>query len=126
MAQWASSRPLAIGANNDTVSAVRDLRTNALGITFWRPGSFEGIQSSAQAVVYLTFGGNTMQLHAADPNNGNTGSFQITVPGAWNATGATSTRTSRSTTLTIPRNGGQTTSVVLTKAGTTKKRSVRR
>jgi chondroitin AC lyase len=126
MARWASSRPLAIGANNDTVSAVRDLRTNALGITFWRAGSFEGIQSSTQAIVYLTTTGNTMQLHAADPNHGNTGSFQLTIPGTWNATGATSTRTSRSTTLTIPRNGGQTTSVLLTKTGTSKKRSVRR
>ena len=125
MAQWVSSRPIAIAANNDTVSAVRDVRTGALGLTFWRAGSFEGIQSSAQAVVYITTIGRTMHLHAADPNGTSTGTFQITIPGTWNASGATATRTTRSTTLTLPRNSGQTTSVVLTRAGTTKRRSVR-
>jgi chondroitin AC lyase len=126
MAQWVSTRPLAIGANNDTISAVRDLRTGALGITFWRAGSFEGIQSNAQAVVYLTTSGNTMQLSAADPNGTTTGSFTLTIPGSWTATGAVATRTTRATTITIPRNAGQTTTVLLTKAGTNRRRSVRR
>jgi chondroitin AC lyase len=125
MAQWASSRPIAISANNDSVSAARDLRSGALGITFWRAASFEGIQSSAAAVVYITTTERSMQIHAADPNGGSTGSFQLTIPGAWNATGAPFTRTTRATTLTIPRDGGQTTTVTLTKAGTSKRRAVR-
>ena len=55
-------------ANNDAVSAVRDTRTGALGITFWRAGAIEGIQSNAPAVVYVTMtDANTMRVDAADP-----------------------------------------------------------
>lgn len=121
MAQWAASRPIAILANNDAVSAVRDTRTGALGITFWRAGSFEGYQASAPAVVFVTSDG---RLHAADPNGHATGTLQVTVPGSWNVTGAAFTRTTRSTTIQIPRNGGQTTSVTMQWAPR-KRRSVR-
>lgn len=122
MAQWAASRPIAILANNDTVSVVRDTRTGALGITFWRAGSFDGYQASTPAVVYITADG---ELHAADPNGHATGSLSITVPGVWNVTGASFTRTVRSTTIQIPRNGGQTTSVTMTRLPS-KRRSVGR
>jgi chondroitin AC lyase len=122
MAQWAASRPIAILANNDVVSAVRDTRTGALGITFWRAGSFDGYQASAPAVVFITADG---QLHAADPNGNATGFLQVTVPGSWNVTGAGFTRTARSTTIQIPRNGGQTTTVTMKRAGS-KRRSVGR
>jgi chondroitin AC lyase len=121
MAQWAASRPIAILANNDVVSAVRDTRTGALGITFWRAGAFEGYQASGPAVVYVTADG---QLHAADPNGNATGTLSITVPGAWNVTGATFTRALRSTTIQLLRNGGQTTSVTMTRLPS-KRRSVR-
>ena len=121
MAQWAASRPIAILANNDTVSAVRDTRTGAVGITFWRAGSFDGYQASGPAVLYITADG---QLHAADPNGNANGLLQITVPGAWNVTGATFTLTVRSTTIQVPRNGGQTTSVTM-KRLPSKRRSVR-
>ncbi|HEX2121820.1 MAG TPA: polysaccharide lyase family 8 super-sandwich domain-containing protein [Thermoanaerobaculia bacterium] len=97
MREWAAAPPLRIVANNDTVSAVRDLRTGALAITFWRAGSVEGIQCDAPAVVYLV--GNT--LHAADPTAAPTGTLRITVPGY--------------TPATIARNGGRTTTVTLTR-----------
>jgi hypothetical protein len=120
MAAWAASRPLAIVANNDTVSAVRDTRTSALGITFWRPGSILGIQSNAPAVVYI----DGTHLYAADPNANATGSFQLTIPGNWTTKDVPFTRTFRSTTLTIPRNAGQTTHVTLTRV-VSKRRSVK-
>ena len=124
MASWAASRPLAILANNDIVSAARDLRTDATGITFWRPGSIDGIQSSAPAVVYMTSDALTTRIHAADPNAAATGTFQITIPDAFTTTDVPVTRTSRSTTITIQKSGGQTTSVTLTRMPT-KRRAVR-
>jgi hypothetical protein len=116
MAAWAASRPLSIVANNETVSAVRDNRTGALGITFWRAGSIEGFQSNAPAVVYTSMTDtNTMRVDVADPNANATGSLQVTIPGAWKTTSVVSSRTTRSTTLTIPRKSGETTTVVLTR-----------
>jgi chondroitin AC lyase len=117
MANWAASRPISIVANNEVVSAVRDLRTRALGITFWRAGAIEGFQSSAAAVVYVTNSDmNAMRIDAADPNANNTGTFQLTIPGQWRTTDVAANRTPNGTTLTIPRNGGQTTTVMLTRA----------
>ncbi len=116
MAAWAASRPLSILANNETVSAVRDNRTDALGITFWRAGSVDGYQSSAAAVVHASMtDSNTMRVDVADPNANAAGSFQLTSPGAWRTTSVGSSRTSRSTTLTIPRKSGETTTVWLTR-----------
>jgi chondroitin AC lyase len=122
MAAWAAARPLSILVNNDLVSAVRDNRNGNLGITFWRAASIDGIQSSAPSVVYMTSDRATTHVWAADPNAATTGSFTLTIPGSWTVTGATSTRTARATTLTIPKNGGQTTHVTLTK--TVKRRAV--
>jgi chondroitin AC lyase len=116
MAAWAAARPLSILANNDTVSAVRDTRSGATGVTFWRAGSVDGIQSNAPAVVYITGDTRTRRVSAADPNANATGSFQITIPGAWLTTDVPSTHTTRSTTLTFPRNGGETRTVSLTAA----------
>ena len=115
MAAWAASRPISILVNNDIASAARDNRNGNLGITFWRAGSVDGIQSSAPAVVYMTSTRDTMRVSAADPNAGATGSFTLTIPGAWTVTGASSTRSLRATTITIPRNSGQTTQVSLAK-----------
>ena len=115
MAAWAASRPVSILVNNDIASAARDNRNGNVGITFWRAGSVDGIQSSAPAVIYMTSTRDTMRVSAADPNAGATGSFTLTIPGAWTVTGASSTRSLRATTITIPRNSGQTTKVTLTK-----------
>lgn len=110
---WIAERPLSILANNDIASAVRDNRTSALGITFWRAGSVDGIESNAPAVVYITGDARTMHVHAADPNAALTGAFAITIPGTWSTADVPSTRSFRSTTLIIPRNGGKTTHVTL-------------
>lgn len=115
MAAWAASRPLAILANNDTVSAVRDVRNGNTGIAFWRAASIEGMQSSAAAVVYISGDASTMHIAAADPNGNAGGNFTLTIPGSWKTSDVASTRTIRSTTLTIPRAGGATTQITLTR-----------
>ncbi|HEX8410738.1 MAG TPA: polysaccharide lyase family 8 super-sandwich domain-containing protein [Thermoanaerobaculia bacterium] len=115
MSTWAATRPISILTNNDIASAARDNRTGAIGITFWRAGTVDGIQSSAPATVYLTTTATGLKLHAADPTSTATGSFTITLPGAWQTKDVPATRTTRATTLTLPRNGGQTTHVTLTR-----------
>lgn len=119
MASWAASRPLSIVANNETVSAVRDNRSGNLGITFWRAGSVEGISASAPAIVYIA----GTKIFVADPNASANGSVTLTIPGLWSAN-VPAFRSRRSTTLTIPRNGGQTTAITLTPISP-KRRSVR-
>src|SRR6185436_7033539 len=106
-------------ANNERVSAVRDTRTGALGITFWTGASIEGIQSDAAAVVYL----NGNHLWIADPNAGVSGTLRITIPGRYTAN-VPSTLGAFSTTLFLPRASGQTTHVTLTRMPQ-KRRSVR-
>jgi chondroitin AC lyase len=113
MRAWAASPPLSILANDTTASAVRDRRTNATAIAFWAPGSVDGIQSNAQAVVYMTDDGKTVHLWAADPNAAATGTFRITLPGRF--TGPAATADARSTSVDIARAGGRTTHVVLTR-----------
>ena len=125
MSEWAASRRVSILANNDVVSAVRDVRNGNLGITFWRAASLDGIQTSSAAVVYMTGDSATMNVSVADPNASATGTFTLTIPGNWQTADFPSTRTPRSIVLTIPRNGGQTTHVTLTK-GPTKHRALRR
>lgn len=115
MAAWAASRPLAILANNDAVSAVRDVRNGNTGIAFWRAASIEGMQSSAAAVVYISGDASTMHIAAADPNGNAGGNFTLTIPGSWKTSDVASMRTIRSTTLTIPRAGGATTQITLTR-----------
>jgi chondroitin AC lyase len=96
MQQWAATRPISILANNERVSAARDNRTGAVGIAFWvANASVDGIQSSAQAVIYI----NGRDLWAADPNAGATGSFTLTIP--------------LYGTYSIPRASGQTTHIVM-------------
>jgi len=95
MQQWAATRPLSILANNERVAAVRDNRTGAVGITFWTPGSVDGIQCDSQAVVYI----NGAHVWAADPNAGASGSFTLTIPHYGR--------------FVIPRASGQTTHIVL-------------
>jgi chondroitin AC lyase len=114
MAAWAASRPISIVANNDVVSAARDNRTGAFGITFWRAGAVEGIQSSAAAVVFVTSSNATsMRIDAADPNGNANGTFQLTIPGQWRTSDVVAARTARTTILTIPRKSGETTTARL-------------
>lgn len=117
MRTWAAARPLLILANNERVSAVRDTRTGALGIAFWVPGaSVEGFQSSAPATIYITEPATRTMKAIADPTGAATGSFQVSVPGSWDVTGASIyARSPRATTITIPRRAGETTEVVLTR-----------
>ncbi|MBV9493097.1 MAG: hypothetical protein JOZ54_02540 [Acidobacteria bacterium] len=113
MRLWAASPPLRILANDATASAVRDIRTNATAITFWSPGTVDGIQSNSAAVVYITDDGKTVDVWAADPNAGAVGTFRITLPGR--LTSATAITGERSTTVEIARAGGRTGHVTLTR-----------
>ena len=127
MRAWAASRPLAILANNDRVSAVRDLRTSALGIVFWQPHTnLDGFQSTAPATLFVSqVDLHTMKLAVADPTCTATGSMQITVPGSWDVSGApVVSRTFRATVIQVQRKSGETTQVTLTR-GTAKRRSAR-
>jgi hypothetical protein len=125
MATWAASRPLSVLMNNENLSAVRDNRTGNLGIAFWRNAAVEGISSSAASVIYITHNDDTMHVWAADPNANASGTFTLIIPGNWETTDVPANRTSRSIVLTIPRNGGQTAHVTLTK-GPVKRRTMRR
>jgi hypothetical protein len=114
MRAWAADRPIAILANNDVVSAARDLRSGATGITFWRAGAIDGIQSNAPAVVFMSSSNlRTMRVDVANPNAGVAGTIELTIPGRWLTRDVPSVRQSRSTTLLVPRNGGRTTTVTL-------------
>jgi chondroitin AC lyase len=113
---WAASPPVSVIANSYDVAAVRDLRTNALGIVFYTTyGSVDGYSVDAPAIVYAVPNGSALTLHVADPLANSSGVLHVTVPGMWSAAGAKVTAvTTRSTTLEIPRNSGQTTHVSLT------------
>lgn len=112
---FTARQPIRILANTANVSAARDLRTNATGIVFWTAGSsFDGISSDSQAIVYLVDKGPVYELSVSDPNNG-TGSMRITLPGRLSAAGVNVAAGLRSSVVTIPKNGGKTTAVTLTK-----------
>lgn len=113
MQQWALANPLTIVANDASASAVRDRRSNALGIVFWRAGAVvDGIQSDLAAVAWMTDDGRTVRLSTSDPTNGN-GTFHITLPGRFTSTDAKTTLTTHGTTIDLPRNGGKSTTVTL-------------
>ena len=127
MRRWAAARPILIFANNDRVSAARDIRTGNLGMVFWTAGAtFDGYQASGPATVYVTEPAvRTLKLAIADPTGASTGTLQLTVPGSWDVSGASVvSKTVRSTTLSVPRKSGTTTEVVLTRAPG-KRRAVR-
>lgn len=116
MRRWVASQPLTILANNEQISAARDLRTGALGVIFWTASSIEGISTDAPAVLYQTRSGNRVELSLADPAQGS-GTYQLTLPGKLTLVSAdpavTATTGRTSTTLTVPRNSGRTVRVTL-------------
>lgn len=123
-AAWSAFNPISILQNDGEVSAVRDTRTNALGIVFWKPfGVMEGIASDSAAIVYKTGDAARMQLWISDPTNGN-GTAHITVPGLYTTADVPYTTIGRSTTIDVPRSAGVTVHVTLT-ALAARKRSAR-
>jgi chondroitin AC lyase len=99
MSNWVAP---SIVANNATASAVRNGAT--LGIVFWTAGSVAGYQSTLPCIVYVVSNGQTIDIYASDPANGN-GTYQLTVPSLVSGV--------RATTLTLPRNGGKTVHVTI-------------
>jgi len=112
---WSANPPVSIVANSYDVAAVRDLRTNALGIVFFTTyGNVNGYTVDAPAIVYAVPTASGLALHVADPTANSSGVLHVTVPGAWSTTDAkVVSATTRATTLEIPRNSGQTTDVNL-------------
>ena len=121
MRQWVTSNPISIVANTPAAAAVR--RDAALGIVFWSAGSVEGYEVSAPAVVYAVETPDGLTVSVADPTSG-TGTMRITVPGRY--VGHNATAGTRSTTLDVPRDGGRTTTVMLTPAPPARRRAARR
>jgi chondroitin AC lyase len=99
MSSWVAP---SIVANNATASAVRNGST--LGIVFWSAGSVAGYQSTLPCIVYSVSNGQTVDIYASDPTNGN-GTYQLTVPSR--VAGV------RATTVTLQRNGGKTVHVTI-------------
>lgn len=127
MREWAASRPIAILANDERVSAARDIRTGATGIAFWSAGaSFDGFEASAPATLFYSSPTPfVLKIAVADPTCAATGSFELTVPGSWSVSGATVlARSIHGTRISIPRKSGETTQLTLTR-GTNRRRSVR-
>jgi hypothetical protein len=115
MRAWSANPPVSILANNYDVAAVRDVRTNALGIVFFTVyGNVNGYTTDAPAIVYAVPNGSALALHVADPMANAGGVLHVTVPGMWSTADAkVVSATSLSTTLEILRNGGQTTHITL-------------
>ncbi|HEY2830083.1 MAG TPA: polysaccharide lyase family 8 super-sandwich domain-containing protein [Thermoanaerobaculia bacterium] len=113
---WSANPPVSVLANSSDVAAVRDLRTDALGIVFFDTyGSVNGYSADAPAIVYAVPNGSALLLHVADPMANSTGVLHVTVPGLWSTSDAKIvTATARATTIEIPRNSGQTAHVTLT------------
>lgn len=123
MASWVASNPISILANTFTVSAARDHRDQTLGIVFWTAGVFDGIQSSAAAIVHITPKIDGMIISVSDPTNGS-GTMSLVVPGRY--TGTNAVTGARATTITIPRDGGKTFTVTLKNAVPARRRAVSR
>jgi chondroitin AC lyase len=113
MSSWVASRPLTILANDSFASAVRDNRTGALGIVFWKPGEVEGIAARSAATVLVREDGSRLRLSVADPNCGWIGAIEIVVPGLWTTSSAPYRREGNSTVVAVPRRQGRTTGIVL-------------
>jgi chondroitin AC lyase len=116
MRAWSADAPVSVIANSYDISAVRDRRTNALGIVFWTTyGSVNGYSVDAPAIVYATPAGSTLILHVADPLANSSGVLHVTVPGLWGTPDAkVVSATTRATTIEVPRSGGRTAHVTLT------------
>ena len=107
MAEWAAQKPIAVVANDERTTAVRDRRTSELGVIFWSAGSVAGIVSDTPAVLFLTPTSFGYELSVSDPA-GAEGLMRITVP--WHlvlrtpfALGVGVEHNAESTTITLPR-----------------------
>ncbi len=123
MRTWVASTPISILANDGIVSAARDNRTNALGIVFWRPSVFGRFGSDAPAIVYVVDDGHTVRVSASDPTQG-AGTLRITIPGSFASADSEAIIGPQTATLILPRMGGRTTTVTLTRA-TPRRRAAR-
>lgn len=117
-AVWSRFNPISILQNDANVAAVRDTRTNALGIVFWKPfGVIEGIASDTAAIIFRMGDAAKMQLWISDPTNG-VGTMHITVPGLYTTVDVPYGAIGHSTTIDVSRSAGATVHVTLTAPAT--------
>jgi len=123
MRDWVAAAPITILANDARVSAARDRRTNALGVVFWTPGTFNGITTDLASTVYVVDDGRTVELSVADPKNG-TGTMHISLAGRFISSNAKLTTSGKLTVVEVPRNAGRTFHATLKRVSANKRRSV--
>jgi hypothetical protein len=78
MSTWASKKPISLLANDETLAAAKDTRSNELGAVFWSPGTVDELSSNTPSVAFLHDEGATLTLAAADPSQGN-GTIELTL-----------------------------------------------
>lgn len=127
MRAWSASHPFTVIANDASVTAVRDNRTDATSFAFWLPGATADLAVDRPVLVHRARSNGTMTLAVADPTNG-TSSVRVTIRGSWSlaapVAGVSLSRAARNTTLTIDCSGGKTVLVQLNPI--VRKRAVRR
>ncbi|MEW5854303.1 MAG: polysaccharide lyase family 8 super-sandwich domain-containing protein, partial [Myxococcota bacterium] len=122
MTVWAAENPIQVLRNDALGAAVRDTRTNKLGLVFWQSGSMEGISVDEPCVLYVVDDGEHLAVAAADPARG-TGLLTVLLPEPLNAdlldTGVSALQQSGSTVLRFPREQGLTHVARLSRGGPT-------
>lgn len=118
MAAWAAAAPLTVISNTPQLAAVKDTRTNELGVVFWRGGSFENLSTNAALVAFVNDDGGAMRLDLAEPTQLRE-DVTVTVAGSWavESTGADvqASATDAGLKLVIPTREGKTVTSVLTR-----------
>jgi hypothetical protein len=121
MSAWASKKPIALLANDETVAAAKDTRSNELGVVFWSPGTVGELTSNTPCVAFLHEEGATLTLAAADPSQG-TGTIALTLAETLTQVsadlGVDVTTTGGHTVISFPEARGMTHHVVLARKTT--------
>jgi hypothetical protein len=116
MSAWASKKPISLLANDETLAAAKDTRSNELGVVFWSPGTVGEMTSHTPAVAFLHDEGATLTLAAADPSQG-TGTIGLTLAETLTMVsadpGVEVTTAGGHTTISFPESRGVTHHVVL-------------
>ncbi|MEW5849958.1 MAG: polysaccharide lyase family 8 super-sandwich domain-containing protein [Myxococcota bacterium] len=120
MASWAASNPIHVLRNDGTGAAVRDTRSNKLGLVFWEAGELEGIRADKPCVAYVVDDGEHLAVAVADPAQGSGVVTLVLPPGLQPELlddGVTATPQDGGTALQFPRANGLTHQARLSRGG---------
>jgi len=116
MAAWAAAPPLEVLSNTAALAAVRDRRTGATGVVFWRPGTAAGLTAPQPALAWLQPDGGELALFIADPSQQRS-ALTLTLEGRFEASasdpGVQVTTSDAGTRLDVPVANGRTVAVTL-------------